>query len=173
MYGDSDGLHREGRPAGRHDMYGVVYCVDDDEPSRSSTTLRSPDISVPHGHPFITRPLAEDGEHHSYIISSAHGVSALCVIHALPRGNSRRLIYRVPSDRFKCFLPDTLLHVLVCSAFAMSTKIITYDELKANSTKDSLYVLIHEKGASVSQQPMRSCAFITYPNRSVQCHKIY
>ena len=29
----------------------------------------------------------------------------------------------------------------------MSTKVITYDELKANSTKESLYLLLHEKGA--------------------------
>lgn len=28
----------------------------------------------------------------------------------------------------------------------MSAKIVTYDELKANSTKDSLWVLLHEKG---------------------------
>ncbi|PSS35464.1 hypothetical protein PHLCEN_2v1619 [Hermanssonia centrifuga] len=28
----------------------------------------------------------------------------------------------------------------------MASKIITYDELKANSTKDSLYILLHEKG---------------------------
>ena len=29
----------------------------------------------------------------------------------------------------------------------MATKIITYDELKAKSTKDDLYILLHEKGS--------------------------
>ncbi|GJE84523.1 cytochrome b5 [Phanerochaete sordida] len=33
----------------------------------------------------------------------------------------------------------------------MATKIITYDELKANSTKDSLYVLLHEKVYNVTK----------------------
>ena len=31
----------------------------------------------------------------------------------------------------------------------MSSKIITYDELKAHSTKDNIYLLIHGKGASL------------------------
>ena len=34
-------------------------------------------------------------------------------------------------------------------AAAMSeTRIITYEELKKNNKKDSLYILIHQKGAS-------------------------
>ncbi|KAJ3540671.1 hypothetical protein NM688_g6193 [Phlebia brevispora] len=33
----------------------------------------------------------------------------------------------------------------------MSTKIITYDELKANSNKDSLYILLHEKVYNVTK----------------------
>nr|UVC57375.1 PcB5 protein [synthetic construct]BAK78976.1 cytochrome b5 [Phanerodontia chrysosporium] len=33
----------------------------------------------------------------------------------------------------------------------MATKIITYDELKANSTKDNLYILLHEKVYNVTK----------------------
>ncbi|KAF7792922.1 hypothetical protein EIP86_004024 [Pleurotus ostreatoroseus] len=33
----------------------------------------------------------------------------------------------------------------------MSTKVITYDELKANSTKESLYLLLHEKVYDVTK----------------------
>ena len=35
----------------------------------------------------------------------------------------------------------------------MASKLVTYAELKAHSTKDSLYILLHEKGMWHSLSP--------------------
>ena len=47
-----------------------------------------------------------------------------------------------------------LHHLLPPCHFAMAAKVITFDELKAHTSKDNLYVLLHGKGALVFPQPI-------------------
>ena len=54
----------------------------------------------------------------------------------------------------------------------MSSKIITYDELKANSTKDSLYVLLHEKGSFPHYSQLERARYTDFLRVSVQCHQV-